>query len=68
MPPQSFVLDRVLVSNAWENHFNLVTALAFTKIGSDHNPIVVDTGGSTGTVPLEKRFKFDAQEGWLQKK
>ena len=42
MPVQS-VLDRVFVNNAWKNKFCLVTVYAPTRIGSDHNPLVVDT-------------------------
>ena len=67
MPVQS-VLDRVFVNNAWKNKFCLVTVYAPTRIGSDHNPLVVDTGERQVTTP--KYFRYDpswsAQEGFKQ--
>jgi endonuclease/exonuclease/phosphatase family metal-dependent hydrolase len=35
-------LDRVLVNRAWEQHFPKLRVRALTRIGSDHNPILVD--------------------------
>ena len=60
------ILDRVFVNNAWEDKYPLVTAQVCTRIGSDHNPIIVDTGGRPSKMPTY--FKFDptwlTQEGF----
>jgi hypothetical protein len=42
-PPILCVLDRVLVSNSWEDEFNLASVLTASRLGSDHNPIILDT-------------------------
>jgi hypothetical protein len=60
-PPILCVLDRVLVSNTWEDKFNLTSVLTAPRLGFDHNPIIVDTGGS---VPTQHHyFRFSAH--WL---
>ena len=60
------ILDRVFVNNAWEDKYPLVTAQVCTRIGSDHNPIIVDTGGRPSKMPTY--FRFDptwlTQEGF----
>jgi hypothetical protein len=61
-------LERVLVSNTWEDKFNLTSVLTAPRLGSDHNPIIVDTGGS---APTQRHyFRFSAhwlnQEGFQQ--
>lgn len=35
-PPIMYVLDRVLVSNEWEDKFDLTTAITAPRLGSDH--------------------------------
>jgi len=56
------VLDRVLVSNSWEDKFSLASVVTGPRIGSDHNPLIVDTGGN---VPGQQYyFRFSAH--WLQ--
>ncbi|CAD6239763.1 unnamed protein product [Miscanthus lutarioriparius] len=42
-PPILCVLDRVLVSNSSEDKFNLASVLTAPRLGSDHNPLIVDT-------------------------
>lgn len=37
------VLDRVFVSNDWEGQFPLATTRSLTRIGPDHNPLLVET-------------------------
>ena len=37
-------IDRVLVSIAWEERFPLSTLTSLIKIGSDHTPLLLDTG------------------------
>lgn len=38
-------IDRVLVTTEWENRFPKCVLSSFTRVGSDHNPILLDTGG-----------------------
>lgn len=37
-------LDRMLAAIEWEDHFPLCTLRASTRIGLDHNPLILDTG------------------------
>jgi endonuclease/exonuclease/phosphatase family metal-dependent hydrolase len=37
-------LDRVLASVEWEQKFPLVSVRALTRSGSDHTPLLIDTG------------------------
>jgi len=61
-PPILCVLDRVLVSNSWEDKFSLTSVVTGPRLGSDHNPLIVDTGGN---VPGQQYyFRFSAH--WLQ--
>jgi exonuclease III len=60
-PPILCVLDRVLVSNSWEDKFNLTTDLTAPRVGSDHNPLILDTGVSQCTQ--HHFFRFNAH--WL---
>jgi hypothetical protein len=71
--PIMCVLDRVLVSNVWEDKFNLTTLVAAPRIGSNHNPLLLDTGD--GLVLEQHYFRFSShwlnQEGfkeWVQGK
>jgi endonuclease/exonuclease/phosphatase family metal-dependent hydrolase len=43
--PVRCVLDRVLVSPEWELQFPLLSLRATTSLGSDHSPLVLDSGG-----------------------
>jgi hypothetical protein len=60
-PPIMCVLDRVLVSNAWEDKFDLTTVVTAPRLGSDHNPLLLDTGD--GLVLKQHYFRFSAH--WL---
>jgi endonuclease/exonuclease/phosphatase family metal-dependent hydrolase len=42
-------LDRILASVEWENKFPLVTARALTHTGSDHTPLLIDSGEQAHT-------------------
>jgi hypothetical protein len=55
------VLDRVLVSNAWEDKFDLTTVVAAPRLGSDHNPLLLDTGD--GLAFQQHYFRFSSH--WL---
>lgn len=60
-PPIICVLDRVLISNSWEDKFNLASVFTAPRLGSDHNPLIVDTG--EGLNLRQHCFKFNSQ--WL---
>ena len=55
------VLDRVFVSNDWESRYNMANLFAPTRIGSDHNSLIVDIGDRVLATP--KPFRFDPS--WL---
>jgi len=60
------ILDRVFVNNAWEDKYPMVKVQVCTRVGSDHNPIIVDMGGRDTKAPTY--FRFDptwlTQEGF----
>jgi hypothetical protein len=60
--PTSEKLDRVLMSNEWEQKFPLTTVTTLSRDISDHRPLLLNTGRSpsSGNQPL---FKFEL--GWL---
>jgi hypothetical protein len=60
-PPILCVLDRVLVSNSWEDRFNLASVYTAPRLGSDHNPLIVDTGD----VSMHRQFYFRFNSQWL---
>jgi endonuclease/exonuclease/phosphatase family metal-dependent hydrolase len=51
-------LDRLLVSVEWEEKFPLVTVQALTRTGSDHTPLLVETG-SPAHVGRNRLFSFE---------
>ena len=54
--PVQSVLDRVLVSVEWEVEYPLCSLRAITRIGSDHTPLLLSSGG--GPPPRSNRFHF----------
>jgi hypothetical protein len=42
-------LDRILASVEWENKFPLVMVRALTRTGSDHTPLLIDSGEQAHT-------------------
>ena len=59
--PTRSVLDRVLVSVEWEIAFPLCSLRALTRVGSDHSPLLLSSGG--GAPPKQDRFHFE--DFWL---
>jgi predicted double-glycine peptidase len=61
------VLDRVFVSNDWEAQFPLANTRSLTRVGSDHNPLLVETDSVLNI--RASIFRFDAtwlsQEGFV---
>jgi hypothetical protein len=54
-------LDRFLISTDWEERFPLCMAWSLTRVGSDHSPIILDSGEQG--EPRPKYFFFEKQ--WL---
>jgi exonuclease III len=55
--PVRCVLDRALVAPEWETQFPCLSLRASTCLGSDHTPLVLDTGSSTPR--RSSRFFFE---------
>ena len=49
--PIMAVLDRVFVSNDWEGRFPLATTRSLTRVGSNHNPLLVETESEVLDLP-----------------
>jgi hypothetical protein len=56
------VLDRVLVSPEWELQFPLLSLRATTSLGSDHSPLVLDSG----VVLPRKQPRFFFESSWFE--
>jgi endonuclease/exonuclease/phosphatase family metal-dependent hydrolase len=59
--PVRSVLDRVFISPSWETHFPMASLSAETRIGSDHTPLILDSG--EGLLRCSNRFFFETS--WL---
>lgn len=44
-------LDRILMTTDWEEKFPLTTLTSLTRVGSDHSPLLMDTGGKRPRNP-----------------
>jgi hypothetical protein len=55
-------LDRVLANVEWEQKFPLVTVRALTRSGSDHTPLLVDSGEQ---AHLGNKAQFSFELSWL---
>lgn len=76
--PVLVTLDRCLMSPSWEEKFPLCSAWSLTRVGSDHCPIILDSGEDT--PPRTRYFFFEnqwtsvpefmplVQQKWLQSK
>jgi len=58
IPPIMCVLDRVLVTNSCEDHFDLSTVVAEPRLVSDHNPLLLDTNDRV--VTQQHYFRFSS--------
>lgn len=54
-------IDRVFVSLTWDSHYPMSILTALPRIGSDHTPLILDTGARRVTSP--KPFRFE--KWWL---
>ena len=57
-------LDRFLASVEWEQKFPLVTVHAMTRTGSDHTPLIIDSGVQ---AHLGNKRNFSFELSWLRK-
>jgi hypothetical protein len=57
-------LDRVLTSVSWEQKFPLVTVRALTRAGSDHTPLLVNSGEQ---AHRGNKALFSFELSWLRK-
>ena len=56
-------LDRILATVEWEQKFPLVSVQALTRTGSDHTPLLVDSGVH---AHLGNKARFSFELSWLQ--
>lgn len=55
-------MDRILATTCWDSHFAACFAWSKARVGSDHSPLILDTGETK-----ENRAKyFYFQESWFQ--
>lgn len=59
--PIMAILDRVFISVDWEEHFSLATARSLTRVGADHNPLLVETESEVSIRSTIFRF----ENAWL---
>jgi len=59
--PIMAVLDRIFILAGWEMWFLLASARSLTRVGSDHNPLLVETENGENT--LSQIFRFE--NAWL---
>ena len=55
-------LDRIFITTCWDMLYPSSLVKSLARVGSDHTPLVVDTG--TLTVPRQKQFRFE--KWWLK--
>ena len=55
--PIQVTLDRFLMTCSWENQFPLCSAWSLTRVGSDHCPIILDSGEQG--APRPRYFFFE---------
>ena len=62
------ILDRVFITTCWDNLFPASLVKALARLGSDHTPLVLDTGALP--IPRTKQYRFEKwwihQDGFCQ--
>jgi hypothetical protein len=59
--PTLVKLDRILASTCWDMHFSVSFAWSKARVGSDHSPLILDTGEHRDNKAKYLYF----QEKWL---
>lgn len=60
--PVMSVLDRILTCADWDLHYGRAVCESVTRVGSDHNPIIVNT--SDDIFRQQHNFRFEMH--WLE--
>jgi exonuclease III len=60
--PIMCVLDRVLICNGFNSHYGRATCETVTRVGSDHNPLVVNTADHR--FRQQRNFRFEMY--WME--
>ncbi|KAG2610412.1 hypothetical protein PVAP13_4KG200001 [Panicum virgatum] len=55
-------IDRILMTTSWKQHFPLCNLTTLTIVGSNHCPLLLDTG----EVPAYKKKQFYFEKQWLK--
>ena len=55
-------LDRIFVSTCWDSFYSASQVKALPRLGSDHAPLIIDTGALS--LPTSRQFRFE--KWWLQ--
>lgn len=59
--PTFEVLDRAFMNGSWETLFPLAITDTLVRVGSDHNPLLVDLG----ETKKERVYQFRMEPGWF---
>ena len=59
-------LDRILMSEEWEDLFPLVTVRKLVRDVFDHNPLLLATNSSPPQAPKPREFRFEMS--WMKNK
>jgi hypothetical protein len=57
--PMVVNLDRILISPEWAQQFPLCSSSSLVRVGSDHSPIILNSG--EGSVVGESQLHFEKQ-------
>lgn len=57
-------LDRILMSESWEDLFPLVSVRKLVQEISDHNPLLLSSGEEGREAPKPREFRFDLS--WIK--
>ena len=63
--PVMVVLNRIFMNSTWEDHFPLVTAHSITRVGSNHNSLVVKLSSDGG---VRSNFFLDLRQFGLSRR
>jgi endonuclease/exonuclease/phosphatase family metal-dependent hydrolase len=54
-------LDKIFVSKSWDQHYLRTRVMTMTRVGSDHNPLILDNGEQVESG--KKMFRMES--AWL---
>lgn len=59
--PIRYALDRVLISQSWENRYPKAALKSLLRVGSDHNPLLLET-----ETKVSQPYMFRFESMWLE--